>query len=270
MPDHGTRIAAPDLARPGLPPVPRRGAGRVRRTPSAATRPISPSSARFLRTGDGGRARHDVDARASAPTSRRCTARGLAARSIARKLAAVRSCFRFLVRRGVLPANPARAGARAAPAAGGCRRSCPRTSRRICSTREPSRPATRAGATGRSSSCSTPPGCAWRSAGLDIDGRRPPRADRPRARQGRTRAHGARWATRPWPPSTHCLGRRAAHAAGPLFTQPTRRSGSTHAERAPIVRPRGARGRHRPARDARTPCATPSPPTCSARGPTCA
>jgi integrase/recombinase XerC len=34
--------------------------------------------------------------------------RGLARTSIARKLAAVRSCFRFLTRRGVLPANPAR------------------------------------------------------------------------------------------------------------------------------------------------------------------
>jgi integrase/recombinase XerC len=35
-------------------------------------------------------------------------ARGLAAASIGRKLAAVRSCFRFLVRRGVVEANPAR------------------------------------------------------------------------------------------------------------------------------------------------------------------
>lgn len=34
--------------------------------------------------------------------------RGLAKASIARKLAAVRSCFRFLARRGVLPTNPAR------------------------------------------------------------------------------------------------------------------------------------------------------------------
>lgn len=34
--------------------------------------------------------------------------RGLARTSIARKLAAVRSCFRFLTRRGALPANPAR------------------------------------------------------------------------------------------------------------------------------------------------------------------
>jgi integrase/recombinase XerC len=34
--------------------------------------------------------------------------RGLAKSSIARKLAAVRSCFRFLTRRGALPANPAR------------------------------------------------------------------------------------------------------------------------------------------------------------------
>jgi len=35
-------------------------------------------------------------------------ARGLAAASVGRKLAAVRSCFRFLVRRGVIEANPAR------------------------------------------------------------------------------------------------------------------------------------------------------------------
>jgi integrase/recombinase XerC len=35
-------------------------------------------------------------------------ARGLAPASIARKLAAVRSCFRFLVRRGVIEGNPAR------------------------------------------------------------------------------------------------------------------------------------------------------------------
>ena len=35
-------------------------------------------------------------------------ARGLAAASVGRKLAAVRSCFRFLVRRGVVEANPAR------------------------------------------------------------------------------------------------------------------------------------------------------------------
>ncbi len=35
-------------------------------------------------------------------------ARGLAPASVARKLAAVRSCFRFLVRRGVLEGNPAR------------------------------------------------------------------------------------------------------------------------------------------------------------------
>ena len=34
--------------------------------------------------------------------------RGLAAASVGRKLAAVRSCFRFLVRRGVVEANPAR------------------------------------------------------------------------------------------------------------------------------------------------------------------
>jgi len=35
-------------------------------------------------------------------------ARGLAPASVARKLAALRSCFRFLVRRGVIEANPAR------------------------------------------------------------------------------------------------------------------------------------------------------------------
>ena len=62
---------------------------------------------RFLRT-----ARvagwHDVDARALRAYLAWLHGRGLAKSSIARKLAAVRSCFRFLTRRGVLPANPAR------------------------------------------------------------------------------------------------------------------------------------------------------------------
>src|SRR4029453_4653260 len=35
-------------------------------------------------------------------------ARGVAPASVARKLAAVRSCYRFLVRRGVIEGNPAR------------------------------------------------------------------------------------------------------------------------------------------------------------------
>ena len=51
---------------------------------------------------------HDVDARALRAYLAWLHGRGLAKSSIARKLAAVRSCFRFLTRRGVLPANPAR------------------------------------------------------------------------------------------------------------------------------------------------------------------
>jgi len=50
----------------------------------------------------------DVDARALRGYLAWLHGRGLARTSIARKLAAVRSCFRFLTRRGVLPANPAR------------------------------------------------------------------------------------------------------------------------------------------------------------------
>ena len=51
---------------------------------------------------------HDVDARTLRAYLAWLHGRGLAKSSIARKLAAVRSCFRFLTRRGVLPANPAR------------------------------------------------------------------------------------------------------------------------------------------------------------------
>ena len=62
---------------------------------------------RFLRaTRVGGW--NDVDARALRGYLAWLHGRGLARTSIARKLAAVRSCFRFLTRRGVLPANPAR------------------------------------------------------------------------------------------------------------------------------------------------------------------
>ena len=62
---------------------------------------------RFLRaTRVGGW--EDVDARALRGYLAWLHGRGLAKSSIARKLAAVRSCFRFLTRRGALPANPAR------------------------------------------------------------------------------------------------------------------------------------------------------------------
>ena len=62
---------------------------------------------RFLRaTRVGGW--NDVDARALRGYLAWLHGRGLARTSIARKLAAVRSCFRFLTRRGLLPANPAR------------------------------------------------------------------------------------------------------------------------------------------------------------------
>jgi integrase/recombinase XerC len=50
----------------------------------------------------------DVDARALRGYLAWLHGRGLARTSVARKLAAVRSCFRFLTRRGVVPANPAR------------------------------------------------------------------------------------------------------------------------------------------------------------------
>jgi integrase/recombinase XerC len=50
----------------------------------------------------------DADARAVRAWLAALHARGLAAVSVARKLAAVRSLFRFLVRRGVLDGNPAR------------------------------------------------------------------------------------------------------------------------------------------------------------------
>lgn len=50
----------------------------------------------------------DVDTRAVRAYLGRLHQRRLSKATIARKLAAVRSCFRFLARRGVLPANPAR------------------------------------------------------------------------------------------------------------------------------------------------------------------
>jgi len=50
----------------------------------------------------------DADTRAVRAYVARLHQRRLAKATIARKLAAVRSCFRFLARRGALPANPAR------------------------------------------------------------------------------------------------------------------------------------------------------------------
>ena len=61
----------------------------------------------FQRVG-GGRRLADVDARAVRAFLAHLHARGLDPASIARKLAAVRSWFHFLVRRGVLARNPAR------------------------------------------------------------------------------------------------------------------------------------------------------------------
>ncbi len=86
--------------------------------------------------------------------------RKLAKASIARKLAAVRSCFRFLARRGALEVNPARQVrgprlGRRLPVvpAGGRDRGAP----------EPGAGAVRgaARAIARSSSCSTRAGCGW-------------------------------------------------------------------------------------------------------------
>jgi integrase/recombinase XerC len=50
----------------------------------------------------------DVDTRAVRAYVARLHQRRLSKATVARKLAAVRSCFRFLARRGALPANPAR------------------------------------------------------------------------------------------------------------------------------------------------------------------
>ena len=61
----------------------------------------------FQRVG-GGRRLADVDARAVRAFLAHLHARGLDPASVARKLAAVRSWFHFLVRRGVLARNPAR------------------------------------------------------------------------------------------------------------------------------------------------------------------
>src|SRR5919108_1345702 len=61
---------------------------------------------RFLSARGGDLARADL--RAVRAWLAALHARGLAAASIARKLAAVRSCYRFLVRRGVIEGNPAR------------------------------------------------------------------------------------------------------------------------------------------------------------------
>ena len=100
-----------------------------------------------------------------------CTRRGLArTASISRKLAAVRSCLRFLARRGVgRVQNPARhRSAEPRLPRAGCRRSCRRTSPRTCWIGPPRRPPPGA-ATARCSSCSTRAGCACRSAaGLDL------------------------------------------------------------------------------------------------------
>ena len=62
---------------------------------------------RFLRASRVG-GWEEVDARVLRGYLAWLHGRGLAKSSIARKLAAVRSCFRFLTRRGALPANPAR------------------------------------------------------------------------------------------------------------------------------------------------------------------
>jgi integrase/recombinase XerC len=78
----------------------------------------------------------DADTRAVRAYVARLHRRRLSKATIARKLAAVRSCFRFLARRGALPANPARqVRAAAGPAPP---RSCPWTRRRLLNRPEPS------------------------------------------------------------------------------------------------------------------------------------
>jgi site-specific recombinase XerD/ssDNA-binding Zn-finger/Zn-ribbon topoisomerase 1 len=153
--------------------------------------------------------------------------RGLARSSIARKLAAVRSCFRFLTRRGVLPANPAR------------HVRTPRLGRRLPSflPKDESKDLLDAGFedtdTGRRDRALLELlyACGLRVAeccGLDLEGRGSPPRHGPRAGQGQSRAHGAG-------------GRRGAGGAGSLSRGP--RGESRRAQgRGPLFRnPRGQR-----------------------------
>ena len=121
-------------------------------------------------------------------------ARGLDPVSVARKLAA---------RAELLPLPRAPRGGRAQSGPRGARAAAAAQARLVPADRRGARPWwTRArlggaarDATSRSSSCSTPAGCASRSSpGLDLDARRPRRADRARARQGAQGAHRARTA----------------------------------------------------------------------------
>ena len=172
----------------------------------------------------------------SAPTSRGCMAAELAKTSIARKLAAVRSCFRFLTRRGALAANPAR------------HLRTPRLGRRLPSflPKDESKdlldapePAPRAGADRALLELLYAAGSAWRSAAASTSRMWTAGRNGPRARQGRG-AHGAGGRDRAGRPRR--LSRRPRRGGGAAVPQPAR-GAADHPERAPD---RAARAR-RPA-----------------------
>ena len=187
-------------------------------------------------------------ARASGPTWRALHERGLAKATIARKLAAVRSCFRFLVRRGVLEVNPARE-VRSPRLPGGCPSFLPMDETEVLLRRR-ARSASVAGARDRAllellyaSGLRVAELRASTSTTLDRS-----RAHRARPRQGqqgarrarrRGRARGARGL--PGAPRARGAGRSSATRAA---------AGSPRAACTRIVRRAARRGRDRPAGDA--------------------
>ena len=193
----------------------------------------------------------DVDARALRGYLAWLHGRGLARTSIARKLAAVRSCFRFLTRRGVLPANPAR------------HVRSPRLGRRLPSFLPKDESKDLLDATFEDTDAGRRDrallellyACGLRVAeccGLDLEdvdrrqgtvrvlGKGQSRAHGPGGGRGAGRARAAICAARP---------PRARRGGGAAVPQPAR-GAPDRAERAPDRGAAGARGRHRPARDA--------------------
>ena len=197
-----------------------------------------------------------------APIWRALHQRRLSKATIARKLAAVRSCFRFLARRGVLEGNPAR------------QVRSPRLGRRLPSFL-PKDEATQLldaapepGAAGRAGPGAGGAALRERPARRGVLRARPGRprrgaAHRARARQGRQGADGAggrdraRGAGRLPRHARPGARRRSSRMPAADGSPPAARTASSSASRG---------GRASASGSPPTPCVTASPPTCWARG----
>ena len=176
----------------GLPAPPRPGAQRLRphgpglrATTSTSSRPTS------RRSSGASRASSDVDHLADPrPSWPACTAQGVKKVSAARKLASLRTFFRYLCREGVLERNPARALL------------SPRLERRIPAHLDEGEVAALLDVPGETTAAPARPGhpgAALRApgircaelVGLDLGGRRSGRADGPSAGQRQQRADRA-------------------------------------------------------------------------------